>query len=149
MEIERKFLVNSNEWDKIKKPNPIVISQGYLSHNVDCTVRVRTKNEKGFLTVKGKNIGVSREEFEYEIPYKEALEMLSLFAEKHLIKQRFEIEFDNKTWEVDVFQGKLAPLIVAEIELCSEDEKFELPTWVGLEVSDDPQYYNSNLVNQA
>jgi adenylate cyclase len=149
MEIERKYLVKETEWAHLSKPTPIEIRQGYLSQNVDCTVRVRTKNNKGFVTIKGKNVGISRSEFEYEIPIDEAIEMLDLFAEKQVIKKRYEINFNKKLWEIDVFEGKLAPLILAEIELNSEDETFEIPPFIGQEVSDDPSYYNSNLVNNA
>ncbi len=149
MEIERKYLVKETEWASLSKPTPIEIRQGYLSQNVDCTVRVRTKNDKGFVTVKGKNVGISRSEFEYEIPIVEAIQMLDLFAEKQVIKKRYEINFEGKLWEIDVFEGKLAPLILAEIELNSEDETFEIPPFIGQEVSDDPSYYNSNLVNKA
>lgn len=149
MEIERKYLVKETEWALLSKPTPFEIRQGYLSQNVDCTVRVRTKKDKGFVTVKGKNVGISRCEFEYEIPIDEAIEMLDLFAEKQVIKKRYEINFEGKLWEIDVFEGKLAPLILAEIELNSEDEMFEIPPFIGQEVSDDPSYYNSNLVNNA
>lgn len=148
MEIERKFLINEENWNKLKKPEPVSIKQGYISVNPNCTVRVRTKGKKGFMTIKGMTVGISREEFEYEIPIQEAEKMLSLFADKRILKDRYEIKVKGKTWEVDVFLDALAPLILAEIELESEDEIVEKPNWVGKEVSDDPEYYNSNLIRR-
>lgn len=149
MEIERKFLVNKALWNELKKPEPMPIQQGYISTQPECTVRVRTKGHKGFLTIKGITTGISRSEFEYEIPVAEAKDLLTQFAPKYIDKLRYEIEFCGKTWEVDVFQGKLAPLMIAEIELTSENETFTLPEWVGEEVSHDASYYNSNLVERA
>lgn len=149
MEIERKFLVNKALWNELKKPEPMPIQQGYISTQPGCTVRVRTKGNKGFLTIKGITIGISRSEFEYEIPVAEAKDLLAQFAPKYINKLRYEIEVCGKTWEVDVFQGKLAPLMIAEIELTSENEIFTLPEWVGEEVSHDASYYNSNLVERA
>lgn len=148
MEIERKYLILAEKWQEVKKPKPISIKQGYISVDPDCTVRVRTKGRKGYLTIKGKTIGISREEFEYEIPINEAEKMLSLFADKKIIKNRYEIKYKRKTWEVDEFLDALSPLMLAEIELKSETEQFELPDWIGEEVSDDPSYYNSNLINR-
>lgn len=148
MEIERKYLIQAEKWQEVKKPKPISIKQGYISVDPDCTVRVRTKGRKGYLTIKGKTNGISREEFEYEIPIEEAEKMLSLFADKKIIKNRYEIKYKRKTWEVDEFLDALSPLMLAEIELKSETEQFELPDWIGEEVSDDPSYYNSNLINR-
>jgi CYTH domain-containing protein len=146
MEIERKFLINESLWAKLNKPIPNRIQQGYLSDDSNCTVRVRTKGQKGFLTIKGKSVGISRSEFEYEIPLAEAEEMIAEFCSKVLSKDRYEIQFGKHVWEVDVFHGKLAPLIIAEIELSREDESFEMPEWVEKEVSDDLEYYNSRLI---
>jgi CYTH domain-containing protein len=146
MEIERKFLVNESLWAQLNKPTPKRIQQAYLSNDSNCTVRVRTKGTKGFLTIKGKSVGISRSEYEYEIPLEEAEKMIAEFCAKVLSKDRYEIQFGKHVWEVDVFHGKLAPLIVAEIELGSEDESFELPEWVGKEVSDDVEYFNSRLI---
>jgi len=146
MEIERKFLVNESLWEQLPKPTPKRIQQAYLSDDSNCTVRVRTKGSKGFLTVKGKSVGIARSEYEYEIPLEEAEKMIAEFCPKVLSKDRFEIQVGKHVWEVDVFHGKLAPLIVAEIELKSEDELFELPNWVGREVSDDFLYFNSQLI---
>ncbi len=146
MEIERKFLVNESLWAQLSKPTPKRIKQAYLSDDSNCTVRVRTKGAKGFLTIKGKSVGISRSEYEYEIPLEEAEKMIAEFCPKVLSKDRYEIQVGKHVWEVDVFHGKLAPLIVAEIELNSEDESYELPEWVDIEVSDDVEYYNSRLI---
>ena len=146
MEIERKFLVNDSLWAQLNKPIPNRIQQAYLSDESNCTVRVRIKGTKGFLTIKGKSVGISRAEYEYEIPLDEAEKMIAEFCPKVLSKDRYEIQVGKHVWEVDVFHGKLAPLIVAEIELSREDESFQLPEWVGKEVSDDIEYYNSRLI---
>lgn len=149
MEIERKFLVKEQLWETIEKPSPSRIVQAYLVNSTEKTVRIRIKGTKGFLTIKGPTQGISRSEFEYEIPLKDADELISTFAEKVIEKFRYEISFKNHLWEVDVFTGKLEGLYLAEIELNSEDEHFELPEWVGEEVSTDPNYYNSNLINKV
>lgn len=149
MEIERKFLVKEQLWQGIEKPSPSRIVQAYLVNSAEKTVRIRIKGTQGFITIKGPTQGISRAEFEYEIPLKDADELISTFAEKVIEKFRYEISFKNHLWEVDVFKGKLEGLYLAEIELNSEDEHFELPDWVGEEVSTDPNYYNSNLINKV
>ena len=146
MEIERKFLINESLWAKLNKPAPKRIQQAYLSDDKNCTVRVRTKGSKGFLTIKGKSVGISRSEYEYEISLDEAEKMIAEFCSKVLSKDRYEIHVGKHLWEVDVFHGKLAPLIIAEIELSREDESFEMPEWVEKEVSDDLEYFNSRLI---
>lgn len=144
-EIERKFLVNGNAWRTLAQG--VLYRQGYLNSAKERTVRVRTAGEKGFLTVKGITNGVTRSEFEYEIPFADANEMLSGLAEKPLIeKRRFKIPAGSLVWEIDEFLGENAGLIVAEIELPDEDAPFERPVWLGREVSNDPRYFNSNLV---
>ena len=149
MEIERKFLVDKTLWKKLLKPSPSRIVQAYLVNSAEKTIRIRIKEKKGYLTIKGPTHGISRAEFEYEIPIKDAEELISTFAEKVIEKFRYEISFKNHLWEVDVFTGKLDGLYLAEIELSSEEEHFELPDWVGEEVSTDPNYYNSNLINKV
>lgn len=145
LEIERKFLV-TGDWKEIAKDSKqLHVKQGYLSKNGNCTVRVRTMNTRGFLTVKGRSKGISRSEFEYEIPLSEAEEMLELCTGAIIEKSRYFIPHKGKTWELDVFKGDNKGLIVAEIELGSEDEKFELPDWAGEDVSHDKRYSNSNL----
>jgi len=143
-EIERKYLVKSSEWKNLAKGTSY--RQGYLSTVKERTVRVRTIDDKGFLTIKGITVGASRAEYEYEIPAADANAMLSNLCEKPLIeKNRYKIAHAGLTWEVDEFFGDNDGLIVAEVELTSEDQKIELPAWVGEEVTSDPRYFNSNL----
>ena len=149
MEIERKFLVKKQLWETFEKPSPSRIVQAYLVNSTEKTIRIRIKGNTGYLTIKGPTEGISRAEFEYEITLKDAEELISTFAEKVIEKFRYEISFKNHLWEVDVFTGKLEGLCLAEIELSSEEEHFELPDWVGEEVSTDPNYYNSNLINKV
>lgn len=148
MEIERKFLVNTTLWNALSKPVPTKIVQGYLSIDQNCTVRVRIKGDKGFVTIKGKTTGISRSEYEYGIPLDEAESMILEFCSKSISKDRYCFKNGIHIWEVDVFHGKLAPLIIAEIELSSETEKFSIPEWISTEVSDDPGYYNSRLIER-
>jgi len=148
MEIERKFLVDHEKWDALIKPEPNHIIQAYLLNTPEKTIRIRVKGDKGFITIKGKTIGISRSEFEYGIPLSEANEMIDLFAEKTIDKYRYEIKIEKHLWEVDVFQGKLKGLILAEIELNSEAEKFVKPDWVTEDVSHDEQYYNAKLIEK-
>lgn len=112
------------------------------------TIRVRQTPDKGFLTIKGLSIGAARPEYEYEIPLKDAKELLDSFSVAELLKVRYKILFDNKIWEVDEFSGDNSGLIVAEIELIIEDEQFNIPEWVGEEVTGQEKYYNSNLTIQ-
>ena len=112
------------------------------------TVRVRTISDKAYLTIKGITVGASRTEFEYEIPVMDAEEMLDNLCEKPLIeKNRYMVEVGALTWEVDEFFGENEGLIIAEIELQSEDQPFDMPDWVTEEVTADPRYYNANLIN--
>lgn len=144
-EIERKFLIDQQKWDNLAKPAGKIFRQGYLLSDKDKTIRVRATEWKGFLTVKGQTIGATRLEYEYEIPLNEAVELLDNFAQSELSKTRYEIVFEGKVWEVDVFSGQNEGLIVAEIELESEDETFNLPDWISTEVTEEEKYYNSNL----
>ena len=148
-EIEYKYLVDKEKWDAIDKPKPTLIVQGFISKSEDVVVRVRIKGDKGFLTLKGKSNGISRTEFEYEIPVQEAESILKEFTSKSIRKQRYEVNFQGKMWEVDVFEDKLAGLILAELEVESEDESFELPNWVTEDVSTDPNYYNAVLIDHC
>lgn len=148
-EIERKFLVNDELLNVVKYLQSKKIRQGYISDIDGKTVRVRTKGEKGYLTIKGKSNGISRDEFEYEIPFEDANQLLQIFCPKVLEKERFDLIIGEKKWEIDIFHGKLEGLIIAELELESEDEVFELPGWIREEVSDDVQYYNSRLIEKA
>nr|WP_314899189.1 CYTH domain-containing protein [uncultured Deefgea sp.] len=143
VEIERKFLVASDAWrEQISRSTRI--AQGYLCTDIERTVRVRTKGEAAFLTIKGKNAGISRAEFEYAIPVADALAMLQL-CPNVLDKTRHLVDIDGHTFEVDEFHGANAGLIVAELELSSEDAAYPQPAWLGAEVSGDTRYYNSAL----
>jgi len=144
-EIERKFLVSGEAWRETAEGTRY--RQGFLSTEPERTVRVRVAGPRGSITVKGKNVGARRAEFEYEIPVADAEQMLDTLCQRPLIeKVRYTLAAGPHTWEIDVFEGSNAGLVVAEIELSSEDEAFEKPAWVGDEVTDDPRYFNSNLV---
>ncbi len=133
VEIERKFLIDKNIWQP-GVPG-VNIRQGYIVADEERTVRVRTKGQKGYLTIKGVTDGISRLEMEYEIPYQDAEKLLNEVCLTPLI-------------EIDVFYGDNAGLIVAEVELSSIDEKIDLPDWITREVSDDKRYYNACLIKQ-
>ena len=141
-EIERKFLVTGDAW---RQGHSTKYVQGYLSREPGRTVRVRRAGEKAFVTVKGKATGVSRKEFEYAIPVEDADAMFKLCVGPLIEKTRTVVEFEGKKWEVDEFHGDNEGLVVAEIELKSEDEEFVRPRWIGREVSDDRRYFNSSL----
>lgn len=143
-EIERKFLVTDESWRKGAVGTPYV--QGYLSRDPERIVRIRRAGEKAFVTIKGLTTGVTRAEFEYAIPPADADAMFALCLGPLIEKTRFLVPWGGKRWEVDEFYGDNAGLIVAELELASEDEVFERPPWLGREVSDDPRYGNSRLV---
>lgn len=145
LEIERKFLVNHVKWAATEKPKAEFYRQGYLLTDPNKTIRVRATDTKGFITIKGKSEGATRAEFEYEIPKEEAIQLLDMFAVSDLTKYRYKTVFAEKLWEVDVFLGENEGLIMAEIELSSEDEIFDLPDWVMEEVTGEKKYYNSNL----
>ena len=146
LEIERKFLVDEKKLPAQILSGGVKIAQGYLCVEPARTIRVRIKGERGFLTIKSANVGIVRQEFEYEIPIDDAQEILKLCAPRILEKVRYKIEHAGKIWEVDVFGGRHAGLILAEVELSSVDEKIILPEWTDAEVSEDPRYFNSNLV---
>lgn len=144
-ETEHKYLVDAELWKHITPDKSAEIKQAYLFSTAEKTVRVRTAGEKGFITIKGKSVGASRPEYEYEIPLADANEMIKNFCDKVVEKTRHYVSYKNKTWEVDVFESLNAGLIVAEIELDSEDEKYAKPDWVGKDVTDDKRYANANL----
>jgi len=124
----------------------IRIKQGYLNSEKERTVRVRIKGEKGFLTVKGKTVNASRLEFEYEIPKSDALQLLKLCERPIIEKIRYEVPLNGNVWEIDEFEGINKGLIMAEVELESENQAFIRPDWIGEEVTSDIRYYNSNLI---
>ena len=143
-EIERKFLLKNANWRK--GPNESTkIRQGYLSSNIDRTIRVRTMGKIGIITIKGRTTNMTRKEYEYEIPFDDATELFELCEQPLIEKTRYKIVYNSKVWEVDEFEGVNQGLILAEIELNSEDEEIEIPEWIGKEVTLDPRYYNSNL----
>ena len=143
-EIERKFLVQGDGWRE--GAQGVLMRQGYLSRERERTVRVRLAGGRGYLTVKGINEGISRLEYEYEIPAADAAEMLDTLALRPLVEKiRYRVPFGGRTWEVDEFLGDNAGLIVAEIELEAVDSPLEKPAWAGAEVSADPRYFNSSL----
>jgi adenylate cyclase len=148
IEIERKFLVKNDSF-KTAAFTQNHIAQGYLSSVPERTVRVRIKGEKGFLTIKGisNESGLSRFEWEKEIPIEEAKKLLLLCEKGVIDKTRFEVKSGNHVYEIDVFYGDNEGLIIAEIELDSETETFEKPSWLGEEVTHDKRYYNSYLSN--
>jgi len=148
-EIERKFIVKAEFLTFIQSNKGLQIKQAYIQNELDRTVRIRTKGEKAFLTIKIGTGALSRDEFEYEIPVHEALQLMELLQLKTLSKTRYEVPVRNHVWEIDVFEGKLAGLILAEIELKSEDEQFLLPEWVGLEVTTDSNFLNAVLIEKA
>jgi len=146
LEIERKFLVKNELWRDNVVSNTR-LQQGYLANQKNTSVRIRTGNGKAFLNIKSVTVGIRRLEFEYEIPLDDATEMLQQIAEQPFIdKTRYIVRCGKHEWELDVFEGENRGLVVAELELESEDERFELPDWAGDEVSDDTRYYNVNLI---
>lgn len=145
VEIERKFKVANAGWrDTVTRSTSL--RQGYVSTKPEATVRVRLENGVGTLTIKSKTRGISRSEFEYDIPNSEATQLLQLCKGPLIEKIRHLVIIGEHTWEIDEFIGDNQGLIIAEIELSSEDESFEKPAWLGIEVSHDARYYNSSLV---
>ncbi|MBL8316442.1 MAG: CYTH domain-containing protein [Rubrivivax sp.] len=145
LEIERKFVIDQAAW--VPQGSGVRFRQGYLSSNKERVVRVRIEGQSAKLTIKGATIGVTRSEFEYSIPLEDAAILLDRLCEQPLIdKHRHtEVHF-GKTWEIDVFHGPNEGLVLAELELATEDEEFQRPVWVLAEVSGDARYFNSNLV---
>ncbi len=147
IEIERKFLLKGNDYRDLAKG--IYYHQGYLSSNEQRIVRVRIIGNRGYIAIKEASIGAARLEFEYEIPFSDANEILLKLCEKpNIEKYRYKVQIGNLVWEVDEFHGDNKGLIIAEIELNSEDQTFEKPSWIGEEVTGDPKYYNVNLVKK-
>jgi adenylate cyclase len=143
-EIERKYLVDLDVWKP--RDEGTRFKQGYLSTQSERVVRVRVEGDRARLTIKGATAGVTRLEFEYGIPLEDAAVLLDDLCVQPLIdKHRHKELHHGKTWEIDVFHGDNDGLVVAEIELGSEDEQFVIPDWAIAEVSGDPRYYNANL----
>lgn len=145
VEIERKFLLVGDAWRTLGEP--VLLRQGYLSSNPDRTVRVRIEGGQGTMTIKGRSVGATRAEWEYQIPLQDANELLDRLCEQPIIeKTRRRIAIGAHTWEVDEFLGANQGLVVAEIELASEEQQFDKPDWVGAEVTHDRRYFNSSLI---
>lgn len=143
-EIERKFLVISEEYKK-SACSHYEISQGYLNRDPHRTVRIRKKDDKGYITIKGFTTGIRREEYEYEIPAADADNILALCLSTVISKTRWIVIHRGHKWEVDEFHGALEGLVLAEIELVSEGDAIAIPPFIGREVSDDPRFFNSAL----
>ena len=143
LEIERKFLVADDSWRD--GSFGVRISQGYLSQDPERTVRIRIGDESAWLTIKGRTQGITRAEFEYAIPVGEARELLELCLPAVIDKTRYRVSFGGHEWEIDVFHGDNAGLVIAEVELVNEAISPELPPWIGAEVSADARYFNSCL----
>ncbi|MTG97566.1 CYTH domain-containing protein [Myroides sp. BIT-d1] len=148
IEIERKFLVKSEKFIS-KSFKKTQITQGYLNSDSNRTVRVRLKDHQAYITVKGKSneAGTKRFEWEKEINYEEAVQLLKLCEDYIIDKTRYLVEYEGHLFEVDIFHGNNEGLIIAEIELTTENEKFEKPDWLGVEVTGDIRYYNSYISN--
>jgi CYTH domain-containing protein len=147
IEIERKFLLAGDGWRGLGTPT--LMRQGYLVADAVRTVRVRIEGERAVITVKGKSTGASRGEWEYDIPVPDAAELLDGLCEQPLVeKVRHRIDHAGHVWEVDEFLGLNAGLVVAEIELQSEEETFDRPDWIGMEVTGQQRYYNSSLIRR-
>jgi adenylate cyclase len=144
VEIERKFLITNMDWKNDARSHSY--RQGYIFAEKKGVVRVRTIDQKGYLTIKSAPIGLKRQEYEFEIPLADANSMLENLCDNYIIeKKRYKIKYADHIWEVDEFTGHNDGLYLAEIELSDENESFEKPAWIGEEVSLDPKYHNSNL----
>jgi len=145
-EIERKFLVDHDRLGPLE--NGVAIRQGFVQTTDFTVVRVRIAGERAWLTLKGRNKGAARSEFEYPIPLGDAEQILDEFCSGHVVaKTRYLRQYGDHTWEIDVFEGDNAGLVVAEVELKNEQEVFRRPDWVGREVTYDERYYNVNLLS--
>lgn len=147
LEIERKFLLQGDAWRELAQQSgtTTLLRQGYLSDARERVVRVRIDGEQAFLTIKGQNQGIARAEWEYAIPLADAQAMLVLCLTPLIEKYRSRIMYEGMCWEIDEFLGENAGLVVAEIELQHAEQSFIKPDWIGLEVSHDARYANSNL----
>lgn len=148
IEIEHKYLVKVELWKHIVPETSYEIKQGYITSDINKTVRVRTKGNVGYITIKGKSNGSGRLEFEYEIPICDAQELLLGFCSNVVEKTRHLTRYEDKLWEVDEFHGLNKGLFVAEIELMDESENYSIPIWADKNVTDDSRYANSNLAER-
>jgi len=145
LEIERKFLVDTKKW--MPKNEGLKIIQGYLSVDKERVVRVRIKGNHAFLTIKGNQQGITRTEFEYEIPVNEASDLLTMCLDFPVSKTRYLEQIEGLTWEIDIFDDANKGLVMAEVELENENQHVALPEWIIEEVSDDHRYFNAWLSN--
>jgi len=147
IEIEKKFLLLYLPTSLLV--NGTLIRQGYMINKKNMVARIRLSGDQGFLTIKGATCNASRKEFEYPVPKQDAREMLLLFCKEPLIEKiRYQIQFKGFEWVIDEFSGDNQGLVVAEIELDSIDQPFEKPDWIGKEVTHEPKYFNSNLIEK-
>lgn len=146
IEIEHKYLVVNDNYKELAYKK-VKIRQGYLNRSPDRTVRIRTVDDKGFLTVKGRTHGAKRLEFEYEIPYKDALHIFQLAEPGIVIKTRYFVKYDSLIWEIDEFSGSLKGVVIAEVELPQPDMDYRKPDFIGANITGDPRFYNSNLLS--
>ncbi len=144
LEIEHKYLVVNDRYKDVAF-KCVTINQGYLNRQPERTVRVRTVDDLGFLTVKGKNAGDVRLEFEYEIPFEDAIALLKLCEPGIVEKNRYYVDYKGLTWEIDEFHGQREGLVVAEVEIPESGFEYEKPSFIGKNVTGNPLYYNSNL----
>jgi adenylate cyclase len=142
-EIERKFLVKGAGWRKGGKRSRL--KQGYLHSSRERSVRVRLEDGVGTLTIKGRTRGLSRAEYEYRVPARDAVRLLALCEKPLIEKTRTRVIFGGLTWEIDEFSGANRGLVVAEVELGRPDQRVALPPWAGKEVTRDARYLNANL----
>jgi adenylate cyclase len=148
LEIERKYLVNKDKWAMIRKDAGRLIWQGYIMNDPGKTIRVRLAGQNAHLTIKSLPLGISRLEFEYQIPKEDAEELLKTFSVSEIKKIRYALAYKGKVWDVDEFLDENTGLVLAEIELNDTSEDFEIPDWIGEEVTGDERYYNSRLSTQ-
>lgn len=145
-EIERKYLILNDGW-RDQADEGIQITQGYMGGNDKSSIRIRINGDSANLNIKSKTLGMLRSEYEYAIPLEDAREMLTTLCDRPYIdKTRFHVSHEGHLWEIDVFAGENEGLIVAELELDSADEAYNLPDWIGKEVTEEPRYYNICLV---
>lgn len=146
-EIERKFLLRNDQW-RAAADGGTRYRQGYMVGSKQASVRVRIEGDAARLNIKSATLGIHRQEYEYTIPMADAQEMLDTLCAQPLVeKTRYHVPYDGRVWEIDVFEGDNAGLVVAEVELAGEDEALALPSWAGREVSYLPRYYNVCLVD--
>lgn len=148
LEIEHKYLVTNNNFKEYAISHKHIL-QGYLSRDKERTIRIRISDNSAFITIKGLNLGDTRMEYEYPIPLEEAKSILNTLCIKPIIeKYRYIVNYAGNTWEIDEFKGALQGLVIAEIEIPSSEYNYDIPPFIGKNVTNDPRYYNSNLIDK-